>query len=288
MAINNFIPEIWSAAVAQALQEAAVLAPITNRQYEGEARRGNAVNVTGVVPPNITDYASAGRTTSAEDLSDDGDKVEIDQEKSFDFHVDDIDQVQAAGSFEAWTTAAGRALANDADSHIASQLVSGGTTLTTDITDIGGESNPGNAAHTVLRDARKALNLKNVPGGMRFFVMNAEFEAHLLEAEAKLMAVDTSGSPAGFREAVLGRYMGFTLVTSNLLPEQDEPQGIAFWQPAVAYISQIDKVEGLRSHNKFADRVRGLHVYGAKVLDVDEYKHAVQVYTEDNESSPSS
>lgn len=280
MAITNFIPEIWSAAVAQALQEQAVIAPIVNRAYEGDARRGNQVNITGVIVPTVNDYAGAGRTTSAEDLSDDGDSLLIDQEKAFDFHVDDIDRVQAAGSFEAWTTAAGRALANDADAYIAAQMVGGGTPLDTDITDILGATNPGDAAHTVLRDARKALNKANVPSGNRFAVINAEFEAALLSAEAKLTSVDTSGSPAGFREAVLGRYMQFTIVTSNLLPEQDAPQAVFFWQPSVAYVSQIDKVEGMRSHTKFADRIRGLHVYGAKVLTVANYELGVQVYSE--------
>lgn len=284
MAITNFIPEIWSAAVAQALQEQAVIAPIVNRQYEGDARRGNQVNITGVIVPSVNDYATGAggnaRTTEAEDISDDGDSLLINQEKAFDFHVDDIDRVQAAGSFEAWTTAAGRALANDADAYIGAQMVAGGTTLTTDISDVLGATNPGDAAHTVLRDARKALNKANIPSGMRFAVVNAEFEAALLAAEAKLTSVDTSGSPAGFREAVLGRYMQFTIVTSNLLPEQDAPQAVFFWQPSIAYVSQIDQVEGMRSHNKFADRVRGLHVYGSKVLDVSNYDLGVQVYSE--------
>lgn len=280
MAITNFIPEIWSAAVAEALQAQAVIAPIVSRQYEGDARRGNQVNVTGVIVPTITDYAAASRTTSAEDLTDDGDSLLIDQEKSFDFHVDDIDRVQAAGSFEAWTTAAGRALANDADAYIGAQMVANGTTLSTDISDVGGASNPGNAAHTILRDARKALNKADIPGGMRFALINAEFEAHLLGADSKLTSVDTSGSPAGFRQAVIGQYMQFTVVTSNLLPELDAPEAVFFWAPAVPYVSQIDQTEGMRSHTKFADRVRGLHVYGAKVLDVAGYDDGVQVYSE--------
>jgi hypothetical protein len=274
MAITNFISEIWSAAVAEALQESAVLAPITNRQYEGEATKGNTVHVTGVVPPTITDYAAAGRTTTAEDQTDDGDAVPIDQEKSFDFHVDDIDRVQAAGSFEAWTTAAGRALANDADSYIGAQMIAGGTdaAFAGDVTD-------STEAHDAVVQLRKQLNQANVPAGQRFLAMNAEFEALFLAADSKITSVDTSGTAAGLREAIIGRYMGFTLVTSNLLPEQTFAQVVAFWQPAFAYISQIDKVEGLRSHTKFADRVRGLHVYGAQVLDVNTYAEAVRFHT---------
>ena len=269
MAITNFIPEVWSAAVAGALQETAVLAPICNREYEGDASNGNTVRITGVVPPTIKDYKAAGRTTTAEDISDIGAELLINQERVFDFHVDDVDRVQAAGSFEEWTTAAGRALAEDADRYIAAQAVAGGTAS--------GLAVPTDAesAHNVVRDLRKLLNKAKVPAGQRYLVMNAEFEALFLAADAKMTSVDTSGTPAGLREAIIGRYLGFTVVTSEALPTTDTPQAIAFWQPALAYVSQITKTEALRSHTKFADRVRGLHVYGAKVIDM--YATAVQV-----------
>jgi hypothetical protein len=279
MAIANFIPEIWSAAVAQALQDTAVIAPITNTQYEGDARRGNQVNITGIVVPTIDDYAAAGRTTSAEDLSDVGDSLLIDQEKSFDFHVDDIDRVQAAGSFDGWTTAAGRALGEDADEYILAQAVAGGTN---DTVALGGatalnDDEGGGLTWNAIRDLRKAMNKAKVPASERFLVLNAEAEARLLDNDAKLTAADTSGSPAGLREATLGRILGFTVVTSNLTPVSDFPQMIAFWRPALAYVSQIDEIEGMRSHTKFADRVRGLHVYGAKVVSM--YATAVRYFT---------
>jgi hypothetical protein len=280
MAITNFIPEIWSAAVQQALQEQAVIAPLVSREFEGDARRGNQVNITGVVVPTITDYAGAGRVTSAEDLDDAGDQLPIDQEKSFDFHVDDIDRVQAAGSFEAWTTAAARGLANDADAFLGAAMATEGTTLTTSMSDIGGATNPGNAAHTVIRDANKALNKANIPDGGRVALINAEFEAYLLDADAKLTSADVSGDPSGLRNATIGMYLGFRFVRSNLLPELDLPQAVFFWAPSVPYVSQINQTEGLRSHTKFADRVRGLHVYGAKVMDLPGYADGVQVYTE--------
>lgn len=285
MAVTNFIPEIWSAAVAQALQDTAVIAPITNTQYEGEASRGNQVHVTGVIPPAVNDYAAGAggnaRTTTAQDLSDDGDTLLINQEKAFDFHVDDIDRVQAAGSFEAWTTAAGRALGEDSDAFIAAQAIAGGT----DVTAVVGDGSAaqldndadGSATWNVIRDFRKILNKASVPSGERFLLMNAEFEANLLASDAKLAKADESGTPAGLREATLGRVLGFTLVTSNQLPVTDFPQAIAFWRPALAYVSQVDKVDGMRSHTKFADRVRGLHVYGGKVLSF--YSTAVQFFT---------
>ncbi|WP_234821651.1 hypothetical protein [Mycobacteroides abscessus] len=56
------------------------------------------------------------------------------------------------------------------------------------------------------------------------------------------------------------------MVTSNNLPESDSPQAVFFHQRAAAFVSQIDEVEGMRAQDKFADRIRGLHVYGGKVV----------------------
>lgn len=270
MAIDNFIPQIWSAAVQMALQETAVLAPVASAAFEGDGSSGNQVKVTGVIPPTITDYAAASRVTNAEDLGDNGDALLINQEKVFDFNVDDIDRVQAAGSFEGWTTAAGRSLGEDADKYIAARAIAGGTN---DTTAIGGATTLNTDADGVktwnaIRDLRKQMNKAKVPQSQRYLALNAEAEGRLLSSAAKITNVDTSGSPAGLRDAVLGRLLGFTLVNSEQLPVTDYPQMIAFWQPALAYVSQIDKVEAMRSVTKFADRIRGLHVYGAKVLSM--------------------
>lgn len=278
MAIDNFIPEIWSAAVGEALLETSTVAPVTNRGYEGDARRGNQVHITGVIPPTITDYKAAGRITNAQNLDDAGATLLIDQEKSYDFHVDDVDAVQAAGSFTEWTTAAGRRLSEDADAYIIAQAIAGGTN---DTAALGGathlNSDPdGVKTHNVVRDLRKSLNKAKVPQSERYLLMNPEFEANFLSANAKITAVNTSGSPEGFREAVIGRYLGFTLVSTTTFPAGDFPKAIAYWRPALAYVSQIDETETLRSHTKFADRVRGLHVYGAKVIDF--YATAVRLF----------
>lgn len=283
MAITNFIPEIWSARVAEALQDTAVLATLFTSEYEGDANKGNQVHITGVIPPTVHNYATGAggnaRTTVAEDIDDDGDTILINQEKNFDFTVDDIDRVQASGSFEAWTTAAGRALGEDADTYIGAQAVAGGIDATAAIeTSVGGAVNTPARAWNCVRDIRKRLNKAKVPMSERYLCMNAEFEALFLENDAKLMAVDTSGVPDGLREAILGRILGFTLVTSNQLAENDDPHCFGAWRPSLAYVSQIDTVEAMRSNDKFADRVRGLHVYGGKVLTVAGYDQGVQYY----------
>lgn len=272
MAIENFIPEIWNAQMLLNFREQAVAANLVNREYEGDATRGNTVKITGAVDVEIKDYKAAGRITSADAVSDTGQDLLIDQEKVFDFYIDDIDRAQAAGSMDAYTRSAAAGLAEDADQFILATAVSEA--------DAGNILDPatittGDEAHDVIRDLRKVLNKARVPLGSRVLVINAEFEALLLSADAKLTSADVSGSPAGLRSATIGNLLGFRVVTSENLPETDAPQALAFYSPAVAYVSQIEKTEALRGENKFADRIRGLHVYGGKVIRPE----AVAVFT---------
>src|SRR5690606_6309958 len=122
MAIENFIPEIWNSQLLLDFQEQAVAANLVNRQYEGDARRGNTVKITTATRVTVSDYKDAGRTTTPSAVSDEGIDLLIDQEKSFDFYIDDIDRAQSAGSLEAYTRSASEALAEDADKFILSEL----------------------------------------------------------------------------------------------------------------------------------------------------------------------
>lgn len=263
MAIDNFIPELWEAAMLERWVNQAIFPALVNREYEGTATKGNTVHITGVVQPAVKDYKNNGRTTSADAISDTGIDLLIDQEKNFDFYVDDIDRTQAAGNFAPYTDAAGDALVQDADEFIAQMMVDHGTALP------GSAPTTGNTAFDLVRDARKALSKNKAPSDGRVLAVNAEFEGLLLGADSKLTNFNTSGDNNGLRNATIGSLLGFRVVTSNNLPDTDTPQFIAFHQRAAAYVSQIDTVEGLRATDRFADRIRGLHVYGGKVVKAE-------------------
>lgn len=272
MAITNFIPKIWNSQLEWDFTQAATAANLVNRKYEGDATKGNTVQVTSGVPIAIKDYKAGviedadgdpiPRTTAADAISDTKQDLLIDQEKSFDFYVDDIDRAQAAGSLESYTESAGLGLAEDADKFIYA-MISGAKTHQT-----ASALSDGDGAFTILRNLRKGLNKDKVPLANRYVAVNAEFAAILLSASSKLTAVDTSGSPAALREGVLGRLLGFTIVETENLPVVSKPQALAWYRPTVSYVSQLTETEGMRASDKFADRVRGLHVYGGKVTNV--------------------
>lgn len=263
MAIDNFIPEIWSAGVNTAFQSAQIVIPTLNTSYTGDARRGNTVHIIGANTPTITDYAGAGRTIDAEALSDGSVDLLINQEKAFSFLVDDVDKAQAAGSFDAWTQAAGGALAEDAEKYVLAQMLAGA----------GANLNPSGSSQiavdtadealTALRKIRTQLTKNKVPAAGRFVAVNPAFADLII---AKLSDVAVAGADAELRNGVVGRIYGLTVLETPLFAEDEKPVAVGFHSSAVAFVSQIEETESLRAQSSFADIVRGLNVYGAKVV----------------------
>ena len=276
MAITKFIPEIWNAQMLLDFREQATAAGVANRTYEGNAAKGNTVHITSAVDVSIFDYTigeGAGGTTSvpkarqtaAEDVDDTQLDLLIDQEKNFDFYIDDIDRRQAAGTMDAYTQSAGLGLAEDADKFLLA-LAHANALAGNKLDGEGVAPADAEDAWDILRDLRVTLNKLSVPRGQRVAFVNAEFAKLLVGHDSKLTAVDTSGDSSGLREGTLGRILGFRVIETENLPEVDEPQVVALYTPALAFVSQITETEALRAQDKFADRLRGLHVYGGKVI----------------------
>lgn len=137
MAISKFQPALWSSALLVRFPQVEVLAQTCNRSYEGELAKGNTVHITSVLTPAVIDYKGAGRIISPSDLSDTQIDLVIDQEKAFAFNVDDVDRVQAAGSFEVVTTDAARALVEDSEAFLGLKLMAGNNVDTRVVTNDG-------------------------------------------------------------------------------------------------------------------------------------------------------
>lgn len=265
MAITNFIPEIWNAQMLRDFNAQAIAAALSNRQYEGDATKGNTVHITTAVDVAIKDYKAAGRTTSADPVSDAGQDLLIDQEKNFDFYIDDIDRAQAAGSMEAYTQSAAEGLVQDADKFLLNVAATQATTTTNSTTAAATAAD----AWDVIRDLRKAMDKLNVPLANRVAVVNAEFASLLLGYDSKITKANESASTSGLRAGSIGPILGFDIYQSENLPVTDKQQVVGFYRPSLAFVSQIEETEAMRAQDKFADRLRGLHVYGGKVIRPD-------------------
>ena len=264
----NFTPEIWSAMMLESLKKNLVYGDpsVVNRDYEGEiSAQGDTVHIRSISRPTISNYTK-GATLTYETLTDADRQLRIDQQKIFSFSVDDIDEAQASGALEQALTQAAYKLRDTAD-----QYVAGLYTGAASANQIGTVSVTTAAlAYTQLRKLSVKLDEANVPSEGRWVVVPPWYYGLLLE-EDKFVRVDASGSDMALRNAVVGQALGFTVLKSNNAPfvTGDDYAVIAGHAMAISYAEQILNIETLRLETKVATGVRGLHVYGAKLVRPD-------------------
>lgn len=133
---------------------------------------------------------------------------------------------------------------------------------------------------TILARMARNLDLQNVDQSGRWLVIDPVFAEMLKDEDSRLFNADTA-EKGGLRNGMIGKQIhGFTVYMSNSLPRvgtgpsatgttaqaTDFGVIIAGHSSAVASAENITKTEDFRSHETFADVVRGLHVYGRKIL----------------------
>jgi len=279
-----FIPEIYSKKVQIALRKAAVAEAICNTDYMGEISSfGDTVNIIKEPQIAVADY-TRGLAVTSTDLSDQELVLTIDQAKSFSFKIDDLEKRFSHVNFQAVAADnAAYALRDAMDSNILA-AISAGATVTTGMgttsvpIDIGfgsGEVDPLNQ----MSLAAKELDEANAPEDGRWFVAAPEWYNQLANTSSKLLSVDFNAGQGSIRNGLVasGLLRGFQMYKSNNLPTNDltgaNPAGTATAPEALfghisgtSAASSMNKVETVRDTGTFSDIVRGLMVWGRKVL----------------------
>ena len=269
MAITNFIPEVWSAQLLSSLKKSLVYAgpSVVNRDYEGEIRdSGDTVRITSISRPTIGTYAKNSTTITPENLTDAQRSLLIDQAKYFAFEVDDIDMRQARDGGRLMAEAAQEAaygLADVADQYVASLYtgVDAGNALgTVSVTTA-------DIAVTQLVALKVKLDNASVPQAGRFVVVPPWYHGLLLRDD-RFVRVDASGTSEALRNGQVGRAFGFDVLLSNNAPNVtgDDWLVLAGYPGAISFAEQIVKTEAYRPENAFSDALKGLHVYGSKLV----------------------
>jgi hypothetical protein len=279
-----FIPEIYSKKVQIALRKAAVAEAICNTDYMGEISSfGDTVNIIKEPQIAVADY-TRGLAVTSTDLTDQELVLTVDQAKSFSFKIDDLEKRFSHINFQAIASDnAAYALRDAMDSNILAAINAGATvttgmgTTSTPI-DIGfgsGEVDPLNQ----MALAAKELDEANAPEDGRWFVAAPEWYNALSNSSSKLLSVDFNAGQGSIRNGLVasGLLRGFQMYKSNNLPTNDlsgaSPAGSATAPVALfghmsstAAASSMNKVETVRDTGTFSDIVRGLMVWGRKVL----------------------
>lgn len=265
MAITNFIPEVWSAAILEALRAKLVFPSLCNRDYEGDIREaGDTVHITGYNDVTVHKY-TRGQAITVDDATDkEAAVLKIDQSDYFAFKVNDLDKTQAKADLTGkFTNSAAYNMMKNVENYI-SNLMDTAVSTPAKTVAVG---TPADAYLAVVEAGRK-LDVQNVPDEGRWLVVSPDFYALLLQDSRFI-----EGTEAGHNtllNGVVGQVRGFTVVKSNNVPRKsaspDTQSILAGTNAAVTFAQQVSKVEAMRMQTDFADMVRGLNLYGAKVI----------------------
>lgn len=271
MAIVNFIPQLWSGSILQNLRKMHVFgqAGVVNRDYEGEIRQGgDTVNIQALGAVNVINYTKNTDLAALQVMDDTTQQLLIDQQKAFNVFLDDIDEAQTKPKLRAEITReAAYALADVADQFIAARMVAGAGTTLIDL-----DATAANA-YTALVELGVGLDEANIPTTGRFAIVPSFFHGLLLQDE-RFVNTGSAGAESRLSNAIIGEAAGFTLLKSNNIPVLAAGGGagidryslIAGHASATSFAEQIVKTEAVRNTARFGDNLRGLHVYGAKVV----------------------
>lgn len=262
MAFNNFIPSVWSTKIEQGRDALLVASKLCNRQYEGEIKQvGDKVKINGVSRPTITDYNDATGLGEMERPKEQSTLLEITEQKAFHFYVGDIDKRQAAGDImEAEKREAAAGLAEVMDTFIYDHYKEAGITKTvTSLTS----ANVMSTISSVLAGLWK----NKVPRNEKISLeATPEFIEKLLLANVLLNTsnngIITSGIVGTLKVFNVDVYM-----STNI--HSDSTNGDCIFvrtQKAIAMADSLKEVKAYEPANYFGEAVKGLQVYGAKVV----------------------
>lgn len=273
MAINNFIPAVWSAQLLTALRKNLVYANLCNRDYEGEiSAYGDQVKINSLGDVTVGTYTKNTDMAAAETLTDAQRILLIDQAKYFNFQIDDVDKAQQKPKVmqEAMTNAA-YALADKADQYVAGLYteISATNTMGSDASAISiavAAAQGVSPAYEKLVDLAIKLDEANVQKEGRWVVIPPWYHGLLLK-DSRFISAGTAKTDEVLANGYVGRAAGFDIYTSNNVPNTSNAlyKVIAGYSGAWSYAEQIADVEAYRPERRFADAVKGLHLYGAKV-----------------------
>ena len=272
MSIVNFRPEIWSANLLVATRKNLIFGNCINRDYEGEiSAAGDTVRITSIGRPTISNYVPNSTVINPEQVNDSQRTLVVDQSKFFAFAVDDVDARQAKGNVIPQSmNEAAYGFADVIDQYIANSMYTGIQSANQLGSIAVGSTTPSDFYDKVLVPLKIKLDLANVPTEGRWINVRPEAHGALLR-DARFVKVNESGTSEGLRNGHVGRAAGFDIMVTNNAPNTtgSEYVTIAGTNAAYTFAEQINKVEAYRPQSSFSDAVKGLVLYGGKLVRPD-------------------
>jgi hypothetical protein len=287
-----FIPAIWSAKLIEKFYDATVLAAISNTDYEGEIRnQGDTVKIRTKPTIAISDYTS-DLNLVVQRPSSNLVELAVDKGKYFNTILDDVMEVQSdVDQMSMWADDASEQMKIVIDTDVLAGIDTDIVALNKGLAAgrISQNINLGTPAAPLQLVARnpaggetevidlitwfgQVLDEQNIPEQGRWMILPAWVCSLIKRSELRDASL-TGDSQGIARNGRLGMVDRFTLYMSNLLPTDtdgvagDSYRIYAGHSHGLTFASQLTKVETLRAESTFGTLLRGLQVYGYKVVD---------------------
>lgn len=291
---GNFIPEIWSGKLIENFYDATVLAAISNTDYEGEIRSmGDTVNIRTTPEITIRDYVK-GQTLTVENPDKPKLQLVIDKGEYFACVEDDVDKVQSdINLMDTWSKDASERMKIKIDQRVLTDLLpdiaatnkgatageqsasfnlgTSGAPLSVTKDGAGGTT----SVVDLIVDMGTVLDEANAPEGDRYLVIPAKMAGLIKKSELKDASLTGDGTSV-VRNGRLGMIDRFTIyVSHNLYVDSGKYSLIAGHKMGFTFASQMTEMESLRAESTFGNIIRGLQVYGYKVVKPEAIAQAV-------------
>ena len=263
MAITNFIPTIWTETLYHELDKKYIAVANSNREFEGDIKeKGASVRICGVGKINVSDYTKNQDMGAPQELGDMFEELVVDQAKYFNFQVDDIEKAQSSPKLmeEAMKKAAS-ALANEADRYVLSQANNSGHLIrtTADVNNI----------INIIAKSRRKLYESNVSSDTDVFLEISPAVAELLFlAKADLGSDNFEVLENGSIGSIFGCKV---FVSNNIQCDENSATSVTYkcmmrTKRSIAFAEQLSEIDAYRPEKRFADAIKGLYLYGTKVV----------------------
>lgn len=286
---GNFIPEIWSGKLIENFYDATVLAAISNTDYEGEIKSmGDTVNIRTIPNINIKTYVK-GQSLQVENPDKPKIQLVIDKGEYFACVEDDVDKVQTdVALMDMWSKDASEQMKIKVDQRVLTDILpdvavinkgAAAGRISANI-NLGTTGTPlavtkANVTDFIV-DIGTVLDEANCPEGNRFIVIPAKMAGLIKKSDLKDASL-AGDATSILRNGRLGMIDRFTIYMSHNLKLESGGKFnvVAGHKMGFTFASQMTNMETIRSENTFGNIVRGLQVYGYKVVKPEALAQAV-------------
>ena len=264
--VTNFQQTIWSKSILRSLEKITSLRNHCNFQYEKDSKNAKEVKILSVNRPTIRTYVP-GTALVRESAADSSQLLMLNQYRYFNFEVEDIVKAQSVpGLMEALTDEAGKGLALEGDKYVAevvkTAVDAAEVTASEEIT-----LTTANAMASV-EDGFATLYGNDCKVSDTFYL---EVAPKVFTTYRQQLTELSTNNPEILKKGAVGKINNAFVCVENCLPESDTAHyNILRTDKAIAFAEQIDKVEKYRPEDAFTDAVKGLYVFGAKIVRPNE------------------